>query len=84
MFERMEIPNYICGGVVEPSYKKPTREDANRAGYSRKTRGESASLNTYSNMSESAIKCIKRYVENLKDRSKLICFVHGPGNSWET
>ena len=32
-------------------------------------------------MSESAIKCIKRYVDNLKDRSKLICFVHGPGNS---
>ena len=36
MFERMEITVYIYEGVVEPSYKKPTRADANRAGLSGK------------------------------------------------
>ena len=32
----MEISEYIYKGFVEPSYKKPIREDANRAGHSRK------------------------------------------------
>ena len=42
IFERMEIAAYIYEGVVEPSYKKPTRVDANRAGYSRQKRVEAA------------------------------------------
>ena len=29
IFERMEIAESIYGGVVEPSYKKPTRSYAN-------------------------------------------------------
>ena len=43
MFERMEIADSIYEGVVEPSYKKPTRADTNRAGHRRKNRGEAAS-----------------------------------------
>ena len=35
MLERMKISESIHEGVVEPSYKKPTREDANRDGHSR-------------------------------------------------
>ena len=35
MFERTEIAESIYEGVVEPSYKKPTWEDSNRAGHSR-------------------------------------------------
>ena len=38
----MEISESIYEGVVEPSYKKPTQADANRAGHSRQKRGESA------------------------------------------
>ena len=36
MFEYMEIAENIYEGVVELSYKKPTRADANRAVRSRK------------------------------------------------
>ena len=43
MFECMEIDESIYEGVVGPSYKKPNRADANRAGHSRHKRGESAS-----------------------------------------
>ena len=39
MFQFMEISESIYKGVVEPSYKKPTRADANRAGNSRHKRG---------------------------------------------
>ena len=39
MFERMEFAESIYKGVVEPSYKKPTRAYANRAGHSRQKRG---------------------------------------------
>ena len=42
MFERMETEEYIYEGVVEPSYKKPAREYANRSGIIRKTRQEFA------------------------------------------
>ena len=52
MFEITKIEEYIYEGVVEPSYKKPTREDTNRADYSRKMRGSSVLLNTYSKMSD--------------------------------
>ena len=46
MFERMEIAESIYEDVVEPSYKKPTREYANRPGLSMKIRGEAALLTT--------------------------------------
>ena len=39
MFEQTEIAESIYKGVVEPSYKKSTWADANRAGHSRNTRG---------------------------------------------
>ena len=39
MFERMETSESIYEVVVEPSYKKHTRADSNRAGHSRKKRG---------------------------------------------
>ena len=43
MFERMYIAKSIYEGVVEPSYKKPTWADANRAGHSSQKRVEAAS-----------------------------------------
>ena len=43
MFERMEIAEFIYEGVVEPSYKKPTRADTNLTVHSRQNRGEAAS-----------------------------------------
>ena len=39
IFEHMEIDENIYEGVVEPSYKKTTRADANRAGNSMQNRG---------------------------------------------
>ena len=39
MLERMETAESIYEGVVEPSYKKPTRAYANHAGHSRNKRG---------------------------------------------
>ena len=39
MFERREIEESMNACVVEYSYKKYTREDANRAGLSRKMKG---------------------------------------------
>ena len=39
IFERMEIDESIYEGVVETSYKKPTRADANRVGHSRNNGG---------------------------------------------
>ena len=56
VFECMEIAESIYKGVVEPSYKKPTRSDSDRAGIIRKTREESASSTTYSMMFESTEK----------------------------
>ena len=41
MFERKEISESIHQGVVEPSYKKLARADANCTGNSRHKRGES-------------------------------------------
>ena len=63
IFERMEIAEYIYEGVLEPSYKKPTREDANSAGHISKMRGEATSSNNYSKMIERSGKHIKRYVD---------------------
>ena len=39
MFEHMDISESIYEGVVESSFKKPTRADANRAGHNRHKRG---------------------------------------------
>ena len=62
-------------------YKNPTRSVANRAGHSRINRGEVASSNTYSEMSESTGNHVKMYVDHPKDRSKLTCIIHIPGHS---
>ena len=43
IFKRMEIAESIYEGVVEPSYKKPTWADANRAGHISHKIGETAS-----------------------------------------
>ena len=50
----MEIAESIYECVVEPSYIKNTREDANRVGYRSHNRGKSDSLQTHSAMSENA------------------------------
>ena len=39
MFEHMEISERIYEGVVPPSLKKNTREEANHTGLSRNNRG---------------------------------------------
>ena len=80
IFERMEIAEYIYEGVLEPSYKKPTRTDARRAGQSRKMRRETALSNTQSEMSESSDKRRKSYVDHPKDRSKKTFLIHDPGH----
>ena len=77
----MEISEYIYKGIAKPYHEKPTRAYANRAGHSRKMRGESNSSNTYSNISESASKRSKRCVDRLNDISKTTCIVHGPRKS---
>ena len=78
MFERMEIAGYIYKGVVEPYYKKTTRAGSNRAGHSSIKRGEYASSNTSSVMSESADKGIKICVYYPKGKSKPSCLIHPP------
>ena len=42
MFEHMEIAESIYKGVVEPSYKKPTRVESNHADHSSQKIGEYA------------------------------------------
>ena len=42
MFERMEFDEIFYEGVVEPSYKKTTRSDANRDVQRKQMIGESA------------------------------------------
>ena len=54
MFDRMEISESIYEDVVEPSYKKPTRADADRSGPSRNKRGESASSKNHPKTVESS------------------------------
>ena len=80
MFESMEITESIYEGVVEPSYKKPTRADANRAYHNRDKREESDLSNTCPPIRESAGKRRKRYVDHPKIESKT-CILHGPGHS---
>ena len=80
MFEQMDISESIYEGVLEPSYKKPTREDTNSAGKSRQNRGESASSQTHSEMGESTGRSIKRYVDRPSGESKT-CLIHGLDNS---
>ena len=78
----MDIVESICEGVVEPSYKTPTREDANHACYSRNKRGESASSQTHSVMGESAGNHRKQYLDCPLGESK-ICLINGPGHSYD-
>ena len=59
----MGIAESICEGVVESSYKKPTREDANRSGHSRQNRGEAASSWTRLKKDESSGKRRKRHLD---------------------
>ena len=76
----MDIYESIFEGVVEPSYKRPTRVDANRADRSRNKRGESALSKTHFVTSESAGRHRKQYVDRSMKELKT-CFVHGPGHS---
>ena len=82
MFERMEISESIYEGVVENSYKKPIRADANRAGHSRQKRGEAASTWALPEKYESAGKRIKQHIDSPMGKSKT-CLIHGPGYSSE-
>ena len=67
--------------TLEKSYKKPTRAYANHSGHVRKIRREFALSTTYYEMSESTYKHKKRYVDNLEDRSKHTCLIHGSAHS---
>ena len=81
MFECMKIAESIYESVVETSYKKTTRADDNHVGHKRKMRGETALSNTYSDMSESASKRRKIYVDHQKNELKPTCLLHDPGHS---
>ena len=63
IFDCMEIAESIYEGVVEPSYKKPTQANANRAGCSRQNIGESALSWTRPVKGESNGKRRKRHVD---------------------
>ena len=80
MFEHMDITEFVYKGEVEPFNKKTSRTYANRDGHIRLKRGESALSNTYSEMSESASKCRRIYLDYLKGKSKPTCLIHGPGH----
>ena len=82
MFEHMEITESIYEGVVEPSYKKPTRADAKRAYHRRQKRVEAASSWNCPEKGESAGKRRKLHIDIPMVKSKT-CLVHGPGNSLE-
>ena len=71
-------PIYEC--VVEPSYKKPTRSDANRAGHSRNKRGEDALSRIHPETGKSAGRRRNIYVDRSERKSKT-CLIHGPGYS---
>ena len=77
----MEIADSIYKGVVEPSYKKTTWEDATCAGHSRLMRVKFDPSNTYSEMSEGSENCRKIYVDYPKRKSKPTCLIHEPGHS---
>ena len=79
MFELMETAESVYEGVEEPSYKKPTRADANRAVQIRKNRGEVASSWDCPKQGEISGKRIKGYVDSLTGKSKP-CLIHGPGH----
>ena len=81
MFEQMDIAESIYKSIVEPSYKKSTREYSNHAGHIRKKRGEAASSQTHPAMDESAGKRRKQYVDWTLGKSK-ICLIHSPGLLW--
>ena len=80
MFEPIKIAESTYEGDLEPSYIKPPRSDANRAGHSRKIGGEYALPNTYSGMIESAGKHRKRYLDYMEDISKQTCLICGSEN----
>ena len=63
MFECMEFAETIDEGVVEPSYLKNTRADANCDGHSRQKRGESASSKIYFEMGKYTGKRNEMYVD---------------------
>ena len=75
----MEIADSIYKVVVEPSYKKPTRADANRDGHSSKNRGKVDLSWTRPKKGESTDKCRKRYVDSPTEKSKRY-LIHVPGN----
>ena len=71
MFKHMEISESIYEGVVEPSYKKLTRADANRAGHIRQKRGEPALPWNHQDNGESADKRRKWHVDSLREKLKI-------------
>ena len=63
IFEGIDILESIYEGILETSQGETSKADSTRAGHVRLKRGESALSNTYSEMSESAEKLRKRYVD---------------------
>ena len=80
MFERMEISESINEGVVEPSYKKPTRTEPNRYNHSMHDRREASLSWTFTEKCAITGKCRKIHVDILIGRSKT-CLIHVPGHS---
>ena len=90
MFEHMDIVEYIYKSVVEFSYKKTNRLYATRSGYSKLQTGDSASPNTYPNISESSGKRGKymQTTQRVSPNSPVYCMdpgIHQTNiRSWET
>ena len=76
----MEIAESIYEGVVETSYKKPTRADAKHSDHIRQNRGEAAPSHTHSAMGENAGKRRKQYADHPTGKSKT-CLMYGSGNA---
>ena len=65
-------------GVVEHSYKKSNRSDANHDVYNRQMRREAASSKIYSGVGKRSGKRKQRYVDHLRGQSKPTCLIHSP------
>ena len=67
--------------VLENLLTNQTRAYANRAGHSRQMRGVATSSKKNSEMGNHTDKRKQRYVDHMRDRSKLTCLIHSPGHS---
>ena len=79
MFEHVEIGEYICDGVVEPSTKKIARADSNHTGHSSKMRGICALSKNNSDMGHAGrnkTRCVDLPIDELEPTCKINHIIH--------